>query len=303
MSYSKPPRAEVAKFRFSKKGLAWAFIAVTIWAGSLVLLKAGVETGLTAHDLAALRFATAALCLLPVLFRRGWGLGNNSFAGLARMVCGFGAPYIVILSIGLQTASASAAGIVNPGAMAVFAALFVHKDGLEPLSKRGIIGILIVSTGVALACFLPGPPTLGHGLFIATGFLWAVYTATVKRLGVDALHATALVAVWSALIYLPIYVMLLPKAIFVVPLHVSFIQSIFQGLGVSVIAVFAFTRSVELLGTVTGATLPALIPIVTVGLSLLTLAQTPNWYELGPATMVGLGVALILRPHRAGSKN
>jgi len=274
-----------------------------IWAGSLVLLRSGVETGLTAHDLAALRFATAALFLLPVLARRGWGIRNIGFFGLAILVCGFGAPYIVILSIGLQSAPASAAGIANPGSMAIFTALIVCSGGLEQLSRQRILGILIVASGIALTSLLPGPPKLGHLLFVATGFLWAVYTATVKRLGVDALHATALVAVWSALLYLPIYMMALPKAIFVVPLQESLIQAIFQGLGVSVFAVFAFTRSVELLGTVTGATLPALIPLVTVGLSLLTLDQTLNWYELGPATMVGLGVALILRPRRAVSEN
>ena len=40
----------------------------------------------------------------------------------------------------------------------------------------------------------------------------------------------------------------------------------FQGVLVSVVAIYAFNRSADLLGPVAGAALPALIPVVTLGL-------------------------------------
>jgi len=52
--------------RNTLQGLGWAVAAITIWSGSLVMLRLGVTTSLNAYDLTALRFGVAALILAPV---------------------------------------------------------------------------------------------------------------------------------------------------------------------------------------------------------------------------------------------
>jgi len=67
-----------------------------------------------------------------------------------------------------------------------------------------------------------------------------------------------------------------------------------QGVLVSLVAVYAFSRSTELLGLNIGAALPALIPLVSLGLGFAFLSEPAGANELATATVIGLGVALIL---------
>jgi drug/metabolite transporter (DMT)-like permease len=71
-------------------------------------------------------------------------------------------------------------------------------------------------------------------------------------------------------------------------------QAGFQGVLVSVVAIYAFNRSAELLGPIAGATLPALIPVATLGLGVFVLGETAGACELASAILVTMGLALIL---------
>ncbi|MDL4862987.1 DMT family transporter [Halomonas elongata] len=279
-------------------GLVWAVTAIAIWSGSLVMLRFGVTTSLNAFDLTALRVGVASLVLMPVIFRRGFALGQLGIGGLLIMVVGFGAPYILLISLGLKTAPASAAGSLNPGVMAVVSVLLGWKilgDRVGPVRVVGGVAILV---GAAFFASLPGAEKgVGHLILIVTGIMWAGYTLVVRRAGIPALHATAIVAVGSAILYLPIYVAALPKQLSIAPLPDIAAQAIFQGMFVSVVAVFAFNRSSELLGSVAGATLPALIPLVTLGLGAVMLDERAGIRDFASATLIGGGVALILAGH------
>ncbi len=63
---------------------------------------------------------------------------------------------------------------------------------------------------------------------------------------------------------------------------------------VGVVAIYAFNRSAELLGPVVGATLPALIPVVTLMLGAGFLAEVARVQEIIAAILVAVGLALIL---------
>lgn len=131
--------------------------------------------------------------------------------------------------------------------------------------------------------------------------MWASYTVIIRKSGIAALHATALVAVGSALVYLPIYAFALPKRVFDAPVPDILLQAGFQGVLVSVLAVYAFNRSTELLGAVIGSTLPALIPLVTLLLGAVILSEPSRPNELAIALTIGAGVALILVRRQPGS--
>ncbi len=98
----------------------------------------------------------------------------------------------------------------------------------------------------------------------------------------------------SAILYLPVYVAALPKQLLVAPKPDIVMQAVFQGVFVSVVAVFAFNRSRELLGPVVGATLPA------VGLGVVALDEAASARDLASATLIGVGVALTLAGHAPG---
>lgn len=277
------------------RGSLWAAFAVLIWSGSLVLLRLGVTTNLNAYDLTALRFGTAGLLLIPVIITQGFAYDRLGTLGLLLTVGGFGAGYIVLISQALTMAPTSAAGAINPGIMAVSSLVIAWLIfGERPTLARCVGGGFIL-TGAALLVFREhGSVNAGHIIFVVTGVMWAGYAATVRKAKLSALHATAIIAVGSAIFYVPVYLWLLPKQITSVPWADILLQTGFQGVLVSILTIFAFNRSTELLGLRVAATLPALIPVVTLVLATLVLGEQARATEILAALITGCGVALVL---------
>ncbi len=275
-------------------GLGWAVVAITVWSGSLVMLRLGVTTSLNASDLTMLRFGVAALILAPVALQRGLGTNRLGRSSLFAMVVAFGAPYVLLITLAIETAPASAAGALNPGVMAIVAVLLSRMIFGDRIGTARLIGLVVTATGIILFSRAGGAITTGHLILIATGTMWASYALIVRRTAVPALNATAIVAVGSAVFYLPVYLVVLPKEILAAPITDVLMQAGFQGVLVSVVAIYAFNRSAELLGPVAGATLPALIPVVTLGLGVLVLGETAGAGEYASAILVTMGLALVL---------
>lgn len=280
--------------RNTLSGLVWAIVAITVWSGSLVMSRLGVTTNLNAYDLTALRFGVAAPILLPVALRLGVGSNRLGVVGLSAMVISFGAPYVLLITLAMKSASASAAGALNPGVMAIVVVLLGRIFFGDKIRGARIVGLLLTMTGIVMFTRTGGTFTTGHLILIGTGSMWASYALIVRHAAIPALNATAIVAVGSAVFYLPVYFIALPKQIFAAPLSDVLVQAGFQGVLVSIVAIYAFNRSAELLGSVAGATLPALIPVVTLGLGVFFLGETAGSGEINSAVLVTLGLVFIL---------
>ena len=135
--------------------------------------------------------------------------------------------------------------------------------------------------------------SIGQGLFVLAALLWSSYVILLRRSALDSLHAVAIVAVGSAIVYLPLYVLLFPKAIGSAPAGDIALQALYQGLLTTVLGLFAFNRAIASLGAARGAALAALIPLSTLALAALFLAERPGGWELGAAVLIGTGVALV----------
>ena len=129
-------------------GIFWAVVAILIWSGSLVLLRLGVTTGLTAYDLTALRFGVAGALLLPVLIRKGAGAERPGVISALLMITMFGAPYVLLLSLAVKTAPAAAAGALNPGVMAIASVIIARVIHSEALGAARMFGIALTALGV-----------------------------------------------------------------------------------------------------------------------------------------------------------
>lgn len=280
--------------RQSIVGTFWATVAIVVWSGSLVMLRLGVTTSLNAYDLTMLRFFVAAIVLAPFFARHGIGRPALPFWGAIAMIVLFGAPYIILLSLAMKTAPAAAAGALNPGVMAFASVVISAILFTDRLDAARVVGLLITAIGIIAFTWSGGSLTPGHMILVGTGLMWALYAAIVRYFKVPALNATAIVAVGSAVLFAPIYIAVLPKAISMAPMTDIVTQAVFQGLFVSVAAVYAFNRSAECLGPVTGAVLPALIPVVTLGLGVIALGEKADLGTFASAFIVTTGLALIL---------
>jgi drug/metabolite transporter (DMT)-like permease len=282
------------------RGLAWGLGAVVVWAGSFALTRFGVKTTLSPYDITALRFGFAAVVLSPVLWRKGLALPALGGRGLVALVCGTGAPYALLIALGLRDSPASEAAAIVPGAMAAIAAILGAALLGERVTPRKAVGISTILAGSALIAGLSQGRggSLSLAAFLLASTLWAVYVVTLRRSRLSALHAAAIVAAGSAAVYLPLYAIVAPAGLGRAPFADSAFQAIYQGGLTTAFGLVAFNRAIDLLGATAAAALPALVPVVTLAIGAALLGERPGVSDVVAACLIGLGVALTVSPSR-----
>ena len=305
------PQTSLTRARYLQ-GAAWGLFAISIWVGWILLTRYGVTTTLSPYDITALRFACAGLLLAPVVYRRGWGIRQVGIAKWLVIVCCAGLPYVLIASSGLQFAPAAHAGALVPGTMPLWAALlamFFLKEKIAGVRKLGLMLIpvgIIILVGTGLTDFASGN-WRGHLLFLAAAMTWASFTVAMRSAGQSGftpLQAAAVVSVVSAVVYLPIYLLFLPHRIMEAPLGAVIIQTVYQGIFVSIISLFAYARSVSILGASLGASFASLVPVLAMLTAIPLLGEWPGASDYIGIAAITFGVFLssgayqaILRKH------
>ena len=281
-------------------GAAWGLFAIAIWVGWILLTRHGVTTSLSAYDITALRFACAGLLLAPVVYRQGFGIGKVGLKKWLVIVCGAGVPYVLIASTGLQFAPAAHAGALIPGTMPLWAALlamfFLHEK-IAGVRKLGLMLIpvgIFIFVGTGLTDFASGN-WRGDLLFLAAAICWASFTVAMRSAGQSGftpLQAAAVVSVVSAIVYLPVYMLFLPHRIVDAPLGSVISQTIYQGIFVSIISLFAYARAVAILGASLGASFASLVPALAMLTAIPLLGEWPRTGDYLGIAAITFGVFL-----------
>lgn len=282
-------------------GAACGFAAVSIWSSWHVLTRLAVTTGLDAWDITALRFGVAGILVSPVIIQRGFAFDRLGWSGLAMLIVGLGAPYALIAAAGLRFAPAYDSGALNPGSMPLFVALITVTLQLERLVTTRKIGLVLITGGVLLilgasvdASSARWTTSRGFGdlLFLAAGFLSAGATVVMRRATLDALHATAIIATGSLVIYLPVYILLHGSDLVEVrPSHLM-VQALFQGVLVTIVGVYLYGRAVAALGASGGAAFGALVPVLAGLFAVPVLGEWPTPTGWTGISLISIGVYL-----------
>ena len=83
---------------------------------------------------------------------------------------------------------------------------------------------------------------IGDVLFLAAGLAWAGYTVAMRRARLDGLHAAAIAAIGSLVLYLPGYTLILGASVFKAPLADIALQAVVQGLLTAIAALLLYGR-------------------------------------------------------------
>jgi drug/metabolite transporter (DMT)-like permease len=277
----------------------FGFAAASIWAGWSVITRLAVTTRLDAWDIAALRFGVAGLLLAPVLLRRGLARDRLGWLGLAAIIAGLGAPYVLAAAGGLYFAPASDQGALNPGCMPLFVALIgaiVLGERFSSARKLGLslimAGALIIVVGHAWSAAWSTSRALGDALFLVASFLSAGFTVVMLQAKLDPLHAAALVATGSLVIYLPLYLVFFGPRLAQLPLADFTVQALFQGVVVTIVALLLYGRAVALLGASGGSAFGALVPALSALFAIPLLGEWPNEKDWLGIVLITAGVYL-----------
>lgn len=293
------PGMSGAAARERRVGLACAFSILLIWTGFILVSRFSARGLLTPWDMAALRFGGAFLAILPVALRHGRPRLPARQAAVVVATAGLGFPLLAFA--GFQLAPASHGGVMLPGMLPLQAALLLWLVLGEPWRRERVAALLLVAAGVALLAhdtFGEHPGAWrGDLLLFAGSFSWAIYMLMVRIWRIPALEATLAIALYTAPVYLPLWLLLLPSRLAAAPPGEVLFQLVYQGSVAVVVAGFLFTRALIALGPMPLTAITALVPALT------ALAAWPLLGEpLGAGGLVGVGLvtaAMLAGLHQA----
>ncbi|WP_375412442.1 DMT family transporter [uncultured Bradyrhizobium sp.] len=277
------------------RGLLCGLVAAVVWGGFPVITRFGVvRTSLDMYDITFIRFTIATLVTLPALFRSD----RPSLKLTALLTVGLGAPYLLVVGYGLTRAPAALFAVLTPTTMVMFSA-FLGTMLLKVFIvfwKSDLLSYLVVGSGVAATEFMAQGDGIASavGWFITGGFLWAIYTVAVKQSNISAFTATGFVSAASFLIYCPLYLYFRGFELVSHPWQAIVGQVIYQGILMSVVALYFYSRAISLLGAAIGASFAALAPVISTIEAVFLLDEIPSALSAGGLAVSVLGVAAVL---------
>ena len=172
----------------------------------------------------------------------------------------------------------------------------MRGDGVNFEAEFALVGGAAVdATGKPLPEATSRLADEADALLLGASIAWAIYSVLVKKWSFDPWLLTRFVAIASALVYLPVYWLWLPRQLDQVPLSMLVLQGLYQGLGPTIIAMIMFLRAVAILGAERTGALVALVPVLA-GLGAVPLLDEPLtlWLVAGLALVaLGLGVKVV----------
>jgi drug/metabolite transporter (DMT)-like permease len=276
-------------------------LTVSIYGGQFVSVRWGLQSNLTAYDIAALRFLFAGAVMLPFFLAQGGPvncMGMGWRRGLTIVVLG-GAPLTVFSNIGLGFAPAAHASAIQPGMVAVTATLFAYLSAGRRVPIGVIAGFAIVLSGLA-AIALAGSrgeagqgTVIGDGIFIICGLAWGFFTSLCGRWQVGSLAGAAVVSTVSMLTYVPLYILFLSPRILEASWSVILFHGINQGLLNVVIGILLWTYGTRTLGVAVAARFSPMIPVLGTLIGIPVLGEVPGLMATIGVVCIVVGLAIV----------
>lgn len=277
------------------EGAAWNVFATFIWGAWMVVTGIGVQAGLDAYDITAIRLGIAGLLLLPVLVRHGFAYDRLGPIGLVTLVAGAGAPFVFVLVMGMKFAPVRHASVFINGVIPVGVAVMAFFLFAERLSWPRIAGLALIVVGVSgfvVEGLSDHNMWIGHGFFLLGAILWSAFTVTARYAGLTPFHATAIVSVVSFILYVPAYFAVFGTRLMSTDPWVLALQVFYQGGMTGIVAIYAVVRAIAAIGPSRSAAFSPLAPIIAMLLAIPVLDDWPTAIDLVGIVVVSAGVVL-----------
>jgi drug/metabolite transporter (DMT)-like permease len=291
-------RVGVARPRASVTDLLLVAMAL-IWGVNASVLKFGV-TQMPPLVFNAARLGLAAIALVVLAFgaRRATLTVRDVAILLALGVLGTGLYQFFMIEGLARTRAGTTALILSSGP--AFVALFGRLLGIERITQRGAVGILLSMVGIALVALsqpdgLPrSAMLLGNALVLIGCICWSLFTVLIKPYAnrLDGRIVTAITILGGTI---PLSVLALPAVNGVAWNEVSLETwgaIVYSGLASMVIAYLFWNRGVRLLGPTRTAMFGNLQPLFALAAARVLLGERPGAWQLVGAAGIIAGVLL-----------
>jgi drug/metabolite transporter (DMT)-like permease len=310
------PARMIAAMTLTPKTVGWlaAATTITIWTSFIVIARASVAHNLTPLDIVFLRILGAGFVLLPwawwAMRRRKMPsvslLGLSPLSWRATVFTGLlgSVLYASLAHSGFFFAPAAHASVLLPGSLPLWTTILAILVLKEKITRTRGIGLLCilgggVSVGGAslLKAFEGGDVWVGDLLFMSAASCWAAYGVFVRRQGLDPVHTTIAVTVFSVFTYLPVYAVLasaglIESHLLTAPgLEVVF-QAVYQGVGTVVLAGIGFNLMIRYFGPIRTTMLTAVVPGLSAMGAALVLGEVLSTNTLMGLALVTAGILI-----------
>ncbi|MEM6622140.1 MAG: DMT family transporter [Pseudomonadota bacterium] len=280
-------------------GLLAAIGVIFVWSGFIVFSRAGVTSGLTAYDVAALRFIVAGALTAPFMLA-WWPRDLPLKIQILLALCGPGALYSALMFAGLAEASAAYGGVFANGSLPIFTILIVlATTGALPGRMQLVATAVIVAGGIMVGwrgmSAGGADVAIGVALFLVASAVISAYIIAIKAWSVTPRQALAIVNIPNALIFLPIWWFALPSTMADADTLTVAWQAAFQGLGPGFLALILFAMCAYHLGPAVTAAFSAVVPATAALLAIPVLGEMPTPLEWAGIAVVSAGLGLMVR--------
>lgn len=281
------------------KGYIFVLITMCIWGSFTLFSRFNVHWQISPWDITALRFALAFIILMPILIYQK----NTTFlwqkeAVILALTGGVG--YCLTVYSAFMYAPTAHAAIFLNGLIPVCTAVagyVIYRQPFDFHIRISLIVMLLALSGMGyfLSQEAHQPFGIGDVLFILSAIWWGVFTVLLKQYHLTGWQVMCSVAIWSAIIYIPLYILFLPHDLATPRLEHLVFQSIFHGVFVVIIATLTYAEAIKRLGTFKAGSLATLAPFLSAVVAVPLLNEPLNTAII--CGLVGMGIGA-LQPWR-----
>jgi len=226
-------------------GLLAGLMMVMIWSGWIIISKWGLSRALTVWDVTGVRFVTAGVVVLVYAL-----LSKTSIKALFTaqiIICSLccGTFYVCASLIGLLMSDAANTGVIINGSLPIMCAAIVFVWKKVRLNNAQYVGVFLILVANVLLFTSTGGATVSALLWLLiAAFAIAFYSVSMRVWGLNLKTVMIAVPLINALFFTPIWYFL-PSNISSAPFDEIVLQGIYQGIVVSIIALFCMTYSIN----------------------------------------------------------
>lgn len=268
------------------KGFIAAGIVVLCWSGFNIVSRLGSKGLFTPFDLAAMRFGVSGVLSLPffVYYQRpsAWPryFTLSLFGGLG---------YGLLVYSGFSFAPSSHAGMFVNGGIPFWTVVLVSISAGYRVPRQTFIALLLSGSGLCMISFdsffsaRNAYEWVGDLLFLMAALSWAIFGLLVRRWTMKPLWVILGIASFASTLYLPVYVLWLPKAIESCTLQEIALQCIYQGIIAAMLAAGMYSYANRTIGACQASMMLALVPAASAIGAYFILDEV-----MGPTVMFGI---------------
>ena len=248
--------------------MGYVYVAITmcIWGGFTITSRLNALWHISAWDITALRFGLAFCILMPILiYKKDTAFLFKKEPFILAMLGGV--VYCLTSYSAFHYVPAAHAAIFLNGCIPLTTAVAAYLLFKEPFDKHTWVSLSIMLCAISGMSFLMYRETgvafgFGDFLFFLSAVWWGIFTVLLKQWKLSAWHAMTGVAIWSAIIYIPVYLIFLPKNLADATFAHLAMQTVFHGIFVVMIATLAYIEAIKRLGAFQTGSIVTLAPFI-----------------------------------------